>query len=246
MFKKTLAVIALASLVCSAQAADMDHIKQNLEKNMPGMKVGAITPVAFGNLYQVVANGYTVFYTDKTGETALFGNMVDLKNKQNLTQAVTEKLRNIDFASLPLDKAIKRVKGNGKNRIALFTDPDCPYCKQLEMQLEGVSDVTIYTFLLPLTSLHPDSERKAEQIWCAKDSAKAWDDWMLKSTALPEGHADCATPLADIAQFAKKHWITGTPGIIFENGKLVPGAINRAQIEAQLVESAPKESAPKK
>lgn len=240
MFKSTVSAFALASFAFCAHAADADNIRENLEKNIPGMEVGAITKIPFGDLYQVVGNGYTVFYTDKTGETALFGNLVDLKNKQNLTQAETEKLRVVDFSSLPLDKAIKRVRGNGKRRLALFTDPDCPFCRQLEKELEGVNDITIYTFLLPLTSLHPDSKRKAEQIWCAKDSAKTWDDWMLKKTALPDGEPSCATPIEDIATLAKKLWINGTPALVFGNDKLVPGGINRKQIESNLAEAASK------
>jgi thiol:disulfide interchange protein DsbC len=139
----------------------------------------------------------------------------------------------VDWAKLPLDKAIVKVKGKGERKVALFSDPDCPYCQQLERELMDVDNVTIYIFLYPLTTIHPDAERKARLVWCAPDRARAWDELMLLKRE-PAGPADCATPFKEIAEFADKSWILGTPGIVFSSGQLVPGAINRQQFEQLL------------
>lgn len=219
-----------------AHADDEANIRKSLEATLPNVAIGKITKLPYHAIYQVVGNGYNVFYTDENGKVAFFGNMVDLKSKENLTEEEADKLRHVDFASLPFDKAIVRVKGSGKRKLALFSDPDCPFCQQLEGELAKVSNVTIYTFLYPL-SIHPDSRRKAEQIWCSKDRSKAWDGWMLDKKALPSGHAACKTPIDDIEALAKKLWITGTPGLVFSNGKLVPGAIRKAEIESLLDEA---------
>jgi thiol:disulfide interchange protein DsbC len=135
---------------------------------------------------------------------------------------------------LPLNQAIKVVKGNGSRKLAVFSDPDCPFCKQLEQQaLVGLNDVTIYTFLFPLAELHPDAANKAKAIWCAQDRTRAWQDWMLNGQ-LPKGATTCATPVEENAELGKKLGIRGTPLLIFANGKRVSGAIPAQEIEARL------------
>ena len=159
---------------------------------------------------------------------------MDLKSHSNLTEQRRSELSTVDFSRLPLDKAIVKVKGDGSRKLAIFTDPDCPYCKQLEKELSGVSNVTVYIFLFPLAQLHPDAPRKAKAVWCAADRVKAWDDLMLSGQEPPAPKAGCETPIADIARVGEELHINGTPGLIFSNGKLVPGAIPAADIEKLL------------
>lgn len=214
--------------------ASVERVRKSLEEKMPEVKIGAITKTPYGGMYEVVVNGINIFYTDEKGEAGFFGNLIELKTQKNLTQQRTAQIRTIDFSSLPFDKAIVRVKGSGSRKLALFSDPECPYCQDLEKELKDVSDVTIYTFLLPLASLHPDAERKAELIWCASDRAKAWDDMMTEQKEPAAGKAKCATPIREIAELAEKLSISGTPGMIFANGRLVPGLLPRQQIEKLL------------
>lgn len=230
-----LALIVLPSMACAG--ADEDQLRATLTANMPGARLGAITKLPYGGLYEVVINGNNVFYTTAKGDVGLFGNLVELKSRTNLTEARRSELSVVDFSRLPLDKAIMKVKGNGSRKLAVFTDPDCPYCKRLEKELSDVTDVTVYVFLLPLPSLHPDAPRKAKAIWCAPDRVKAWDDLMLTAKE-PEGeaNAECNTPIADIARLAEELHIEGTPGLIFGSGKLVPGAIPAKDIEKLLSE----------
>lgn len=211
----------------------VERIRKSLSERMPEVRIGAITKTPYGGMYEVVVNGINIFYTDEKAEAGFFGNLIELKTQNNLTQQRTAQIRTIDFSSLPLDKSIIRVKGNGQRKLALFSDPDCPFCQQLEKELQGVSDVTIYTFLLPLAELHPDAVRKSELTWCAKDQARAWDDMMLNGKN-PEGQAQCETPIKDIAGLADKLGISGTPGMIFGNGRLVPGSMAAKQIEQLL------------
>jgi thiol:disulfide interchange protein DsbC len=179
-----------------------------------------------------------VFYTDPKGSVVLIGRAVDLKTKADLSQQRIAELRRVDFAQLPLDKAIVRVKGKGTRKLALFADPDCPFCKEMEPDLGALDDVTIYTFLLPLPSIHPDAMRKSTLIWCAPDRAKAWDDWMLRAKLPENGNLSCATPILEVAELAKRLNIEGTPGIVFADGELVPGALSKGDLDARLAGKA--------
>lgn len=224
----------LASLLGSSLAcADEQTIRANLEKRMAGAQIGAITKSPIAEMYEVVINGINIMYTDANADYGFFGNLVNLKTKQSLTQKRAEELAFVDFGAIPLDKAIVKVKGDGSRKIAVFSDPDCPYCKQLERELALLDNVTIYTLLYPLEQIHPDARRKAEAVWCATDRAKAWDNLMLLGKE-PEPGTKCDTPITDIAEVAQKLYINGTPGMVFENGKLVPGVLTAPDIEDAL------------
>jgi len=250
MLKHSLIALSLIAAFSSAHSADassdkinaakLEQIHQQLTARMPGANIGAVTKAPFGDLYEVVINGLNIFYTDENANVAILGKVIDLKTQKDLVEARTQELQHVDFAILPLDKAIVTVKGNGSRKVAVFSDPECPFCKELEHELAKVSDVTIYTFLYPLVEIHPDADRKAKLVWCAADRAKAWEALMLKGKEPAASEKPCEVPFQAIQEVAKKVWITGTPGLIFADGKLVPGVINSVQIERNLAASQTK------
>jgi thiol:disulfide interchange protein DsbC len=235
MKKQLTAMLAFAglSLFATSLFADTETVRKALIEKMPKAEVRSITKSAYEGLYEVVINGSNIFYTDAKGEIGFFGKVIDLRTRADLTEKRAQELMVVDFSRLPLDKAITQVKGDGSRKLAVFADPDCPYCKQLEKDLDGMTNITVHTFLLPLTSIHPDAMRKAEIIWCSADRAKSYRDWMVEGI-VPTGARDCQTPIADIITLSKAYWIQGTPGMVFASGKLVPGALQRHQIEALL------------
>ena len=241
MLKQSLIALSLFAAVSSAHGADIEKMRKQLTENMPGMQIGSITKAPYGGLYEFVANGYNVYYTDENASVVFVGKVVDLKTKKNLVEERSQQLMKVNFASLPLDKAIVKVKGNGNRKLAIFSDPDCPACQQLEPELAKLNDVTIYTFLYPVTELHPDAERKAKLVWCAEDRGKAWDDIMLKGKEPAASKKECDAPLKAIQEVAKKSWIQATPSMVFSDNKLVPGGLPSVQIERLLAASQPVE-----
>ena len=237
--KRIASALILLAMAHGAYAGEAE-IRKTLTGSAPQIKIVSITKSPYAGLYQVVTEGYNIFYTDEKGEVGFFGKLVDLKNRQDITEQEKDKISYIDFSKLPLDKAIVRVKGNGSRKLALFSDPECPYCQGLELELDKVKDVTIYTFLLPLTDLHPGALRKSQLIWCAKDRAKAWEDMLISQKEPAESNTTCETPIKEIAEIAKKAYINGTPGIVFSNGKLLFGNQDSERIASLLGESAAK------
>lgn len=243
MLKKILAVLAATALlagvyigVAGAQndGAKLEQIKKAVQAKLPPKAgdVDAVIKTPYLGLYEVNAGG-DIFYTDENVTYLFLGEIVDAKNLQNLTEERRRKLNAIKWDTLPLNKAIKLVRGNGKRKIAVFSDPDCPFCKRFEKQMLSVNDVTIYTFLLPIASLHPQAPEKSKDIWCAQDRTKAWYDFMLNNTPIPNS-PDCETPIAEIAQIGQKHRINGTPTLVFADGRVVPGAVPASEVEKYL------------
>jgi thiol:disulfide interchange protein DsbC len=174
-----------------------------------------------------------MIYTDAKVSYVVVGAIFDADTKQNLTDARLRQLNRVAWDQLPLDLAIKKVKGNGARKLAIFSDADCPYCKRLESEMKTLDNVTIYTFLFPIAQLHPDSARKSALIWCAPDRSKAWDEWFA-SGKLPNNKGDCATPLAKTAQLGQKYRVSATPTLVFADGSMVPGALPLDQLENEL------------
>jgi thiol:disulfide interchange protein DsbC len=208
-------------------------LRKNLAERLPSIgRVDEISRTPMPGLFEVRV-GNDVFYTDADGAFILQGQLIDTKARKNLTEERLDKLMAVDFDSLPTKDAFVMVRGNGKRKLAVFEDPNCPYCKKFERDLGKIDNVTVYMYLYPI--LGPDSTKKSRNIWCSKDKAKAWSDWMLKNDVPTEAEASCdLTALSRNLEFGKKHKITGTPTLIFTDGSRVPGAIGAADIERML------------
>ena len=232
MLKKILP-LALVLSVSSFAIADEADVRKGMEARL-GTKVESVTKAGFLGLYEVYADG-NIFYTDDKVTAIMVGaQLIDAKSMKNVTEERMRKLTAIKFNELPLDRAIKQVRGDGKRVLATFEDPNCGYCKRLARDLQKLENITIYTFLLPILS--EDSVKKSKQIWCSADRAKAWNDWMIDGKA-PSGREDCDTAaITRNQEFGRKLNITGTPTMFFGNGERVPGAMPLQRIEQKLAE----------
>lgn len=186
-------------------------------------------PSQFPGLYEVFT-GDTVSYADATGDRVFVGSLIDTLDKRNLTTERVDQLNSIDFESLPLDRAIKIVKGNGSRKVALFSDPECPYCQQLEKELVSVTDVTIYTFLFPIASLHPDAPARARALWCSADPRTAWKEWMVDRKP-PEWKTCAGDPVEELKTLGEKLRINSTPTIFAASGRRFAGSMEAAAFE---------------
>jgi len=223
------AVLALAAgLATLPLLAQEAVIRKNLADRLPQLqKIDEVSKTPMAGLYEVRV-GTDLFYTDPQGNFLLQGHLLDTKGQRNLTEDRLEKLTAIDFASLPFKDAFTIVRGNGKRKVAVFEDPNCVYCKRFERDLQKVDNFTVHMFLYPI--LGPDSTDKSRNHWCATDRGKAWQDWMVRDQPAPAGACDTAALTRNL-EFGKKYKITGTPTLVFTDGKRVPGAIAAAQVE---------------
>ncbi|KFC76581.1 DsbC family protein [Massilia varians] len=235
MLKTKVAVLLATGLLAScveAQNTTEATIKKALEPRLGGAKIESIRETPYSGLYEVRVAG-DILYTDKKGDYLFIGHVYDTKTSTNLTRARIEEVNKIKFSDLPLELALKQVKGNGKRVIAVFEDPNCGYCKRLrQTTLKEIDNVTIYTFMYNILS--EDSFVKSKNIWCAADRVKAWDDWMINNKLPPAAPAGCESPNDQVVALGQKLRIQGTPAIFFTDGSRIPGAIDLKGLEAKL------------
>jgi thiol:disulfide interchange protein DsbC len=107
--------------------------------------------------------------------------------------------------------------------VAVFEDPNCPHCRTTRAALNQIKDATVYTFTYPI--LAADSEQKVKMALCAKDKLKAWNS-LVMDRALPDNDGKCKNDLAKIVELGRKLGVTGTPTLMFTDGKRVPNGVS--------------------
>ena len=225
--KKLLALLLFTAL--STAHAGEAEIRQSLQSKFPNIgKLEHIVKTPYSGLYEVVV-GDQLVYTDDQGLYLFDGNIIDTKTRTDLSEQRRHQLFAIEFDKLPLDLAVKRVKGNGQRKMAYFTDPNCGFCKKLEKELTHVSNVTLYLFMYPI---FPGSDEIVRNVRCSKDPIKAWDEQMLKGN-LPAS-ASCKVPTDKIIALARKLKVNGTPNLIFADGTQIPGYLPAEELEKHL------------
>jgi thiol:disulfide interchange protein DsbC len=225
---------ALAPVPPALAGTIRDRVRRKL-----GGTVTSVCRTPFG-LYEVVVDA-EVIYVDERVNYLVAGNAFDLRTKENLTARRKEDVNRIDFKTLPLQLAVKTVRGSGSRVLAVFEDPNCPYCKRFEKSIANLTDTTIYTFLYPILSRDPseadDSYPKSKSIWCAADRGLAWSQVMIEGKHLAAAPEACQHPLEEILALGQKLHITGTPTLVFSDGRRAPGAIPLDQVEQMLSEA---------
>jgi thiol:disulfide interchange protein DsbC len=176
-----LRILSLAfGLLPAAALADEATIRKVLEP-MLGARIEGVRRAPVAGLYEVhfqTEEGARILYTDANAAYVIQGEIYELRSGRRLTEERLRKLSAIDFASLPLDQAVKIRRGNGKRILAMFSDPYCPACKQFEAALQQVDDITIYVFMYPV--IRPDLSDHSRAVWCSADRGKAWLDLVLR------------------------------------------------------------------
>ena len=230
---RTMFWLSLLGLGLSA-AAQEATIRKNLAERIPQLQaIDEVSKSPMAGLYEVRVNGTEIYYTDAEANFLVQGSLIDTKQRRNLTEERVDKLTAINFEALPFKDAFTIVRGNGKRRLAVFQDPNCGYCKRFERDLQKLNHVTIHMFLYPILSA--DSNEKSKNIWCAKDRAKAWQDWMVRDQTPAAANCD-ASAIARNIDIGRKFKISGTPTLVFVDGSRVPGAISVAEVEKYLSE----------
>jgi thiol:disulfide interchange protein DsbC len=225
--------------------ADEADIRRAIEPKI-GVKIDSIQPTPLPGIFEVsfkAREGTQIVYTDDKGSYLMTGSMIESKSGRDLTEEKLTKLSAIDFASLPLDLAVKVQRGNGKRVLAMFSDPYCPYCRRLEQTLLQIDDLTVYVFMYPV--IRPDAADHSRAVWCSKDRAKAWLDLAAADKPkIPTASPTCANPVDKVLELGRSLRVNGTPTLYFANGERAGGGMQVGSLRAKLDEIARQSPAP--
>lgn len=232
--KNIIQVVALTAVslhsVAFAESVSIDS-ETLIRASLYNMPIQEIRKTPIKGLYEIQSNG-AIYYTDPQGKHLINGHLFEVKTNKDITGERIADINRIKWNDLPLQDAIVHGPKNGL-KMAVFTDPDCPYCKQLEKRLQNNTKIRSYTFLFPLVQIHPNAYAKSAAIWCAKNQHQAMLDVMLKNKVLSKASKGCKTPLNRNMKLAKKLGVSGTPTIFSEQGRKHTGGDLVTWLESQ-------------
>ena len=217
----------------SASPAKLAEVQKTLEERFKGAPIKGVRASVLPGLFEAMVGDDMIYFDDKLTHF-IVGNLIEGATMVNLTEERTAELTAVDVKQFPVADAIKSVRGKGERVMYLFSDVDCPFCTRLEQTLESVDNVTIYTFMYPIDSLHPAARKKQKAIWCAKDRLAAWNDAVLRKKFDASAKTDCKNPVDATVELGQKLAVRATPSFFLADGRMVAGAIPKEQLEARL------------
>ena len=224
---------AVAVSAPEATSAKLAEVQTVLETRFKGAPIKGLRASVFPGVFEALVGDDLIYFDDKL-TYFIVGNLIEAASMTNKTEERTAELNAIDVKQLPLNDAIKFVRGKGERVMYVFTDADCPFCVRLEQTLQTMDNVTVYNFMYPIDSLHPDSGRKSKMIWCSADKQKNWLDFMLNGKLVANSKGDCANPVEATKALGQKLGVRATPSFFLADGRMVAGAIPKEQLEARL------------
>lgn len=228
-----LSVLSLTSFAANQTPQEVAFLKK-INSTYPKLGITDAVYLPTVQLYELHKRGETkLMYTNESlGYVMVNGELLDLKNQKNLSKEREALNVNRFFVELPKEKSIPVKFGNGSRTVAIFTDPDCPYCKTLDKEIHTKlknQNMTVHYYMNPLNIPgHEMATMEAKKIWCSPDKSKAWVDWMLNSK-LPSNDGSCKNPVDENKALAKSVGFDVTPVIIFDNGYVAKGGVDAKQ-----------------
>ena len=232
-------------VAASAAVADEAAVRRMVEEKLGGAgRLESVQKMPFAGLYEVVVSspdGPAIYYVDSAATVIIAGKVFEAKTGRNLTEERERKLTAVKWESLPLQWAITSVRGSGRRKIAILSDPNCPYCKRFEEDLVKLDDITVH--ILPYAIIRPESVQQAKAVWCSKDRVKAWNDLMFRRIE-PRPERDCETAIEKLLQFGHSIRATATPTWFLQSGERFSGAMPLDQVRHLLDQASPAKRRP--
>lgn len=246
LFKLVVVVLILwpVSLLADEQQKQIDAVSKLIEQRLPSVQIQHIAPSVVPGLYEVMASGQ-LLYISEDGKYLINGRLFDITNGiVNLSDQTKERIdaqknpyRKAELAKLPNDDFIVFKADDEKFRISVFTDVDCGYCRQLHREMENYNDlgITVQYLGFPRAGIGSPSHAKLRSIWCSDDPNAAMNKGKIQREF---GSATCDDPLAEHMNLVRNFGISGTPAIILQSGRLLPGFVPPAQLLQMLEQDA--------
>ena len=210
------------------EQADISKIKKVFSQIIPGSTPDIVSPSAVDGLYEVVY-GAQVLYMSRSGRYVMQGDLIDLDNRTNITEATRLVQRSKLVKGIDESTAIVFAPEKVKHTITVFTDIDCGYCRKLHREIKDYLDLGIKIRYLsfPRSGLNTKSYYKAVTVWCSKDKQKAITD---AKAGVKQEALTCDNPVQDHMKLAEQFGVSGTPTIVLSNGEVVPGYVPAARL----------------
>jgi len=234
LFKRITLLFLLLSIfpVLASESSDIKAIKKVFSEVLPGAKVDSVKMSHMKGLYEVVY-GAQVIYMSGDGRYVIQGDLIDLKDRTNLTEATRSVHRAKLVGNIKDDTSIIFAPQKVKHTITVFTDIDCGYCRKLHREMEQylAEGIKVRYLAFPRSGIDTKSYFKAVTVWCSKDQKSALTE---AKAGTKQEKISCENPVKKHMKLAEQFGVSGTPTIVFDNGEVVPGYVPAARLAKML------------
>jgi len=228
---KSLVICGLAAALSFGAVASEQQPFAELKSKASGklgLDIISIKPAAVDGLFELMTDR-GIFYITADARYLVRGNIYDSENGlTNLTELAMGEMRLDKLAKFETSMITYPAK-NEKFQVTVFTDVDCGYCRKLHARIPQYNDlgITVRYLAFPRGGERSKAWRDMQSLWCSKDQRKAMDDLKAGSTI---AQATCPNRVPEHYDLGVELGVTGTPAIILDNGTMIPGYQDPAQL----------------
>jgi thiol:disulfide interchange protein DsbC len=206
-------------------------VSDALHSVAPNAKIESHGPSSLPGFYSVIVDGH-VLYVSMDGKYLIEGLVFDVARKVDLKSERLSQVRKEGLGKIPANRRLVFAPPHPKYKVTVFTDVDCPYCRQFHKQIADYNrlGIEIDYVLFPLT-IHPGADKKAEAVWCAADRNTAYTDAMNGKVLEQK---TCNNPISELTNAAMSMGLSGTPAIITDDGTELGGYVAPADLAQRL------------
>lgn len=214
---------SLAAPFAGALADEKETITENIRQHMPGIPIDSLQPTPAEGIYELISGGQ-VAYVTADGKYLIAGDLIDIEQRENLTQAKQNEQRVARLAELPADrKLVYPAEGETKHSITVLTDPTCPFCDKLHAEVPALqaAGVEVNYILTPRQGPGSKGFEISSRTLCADDPRQALEGAMKGDSVDAQACHDDV--VRENMALSNELGMRGTPYTILPNGAALPG-----------------------
>lgn len=201
---------------------------ENLQQVFPDINISHVKLTPIDNLYEVMID-LNVIYITGDGRFILKGDLIDMEERRNLSEAMRSRARIELLEEIPVSEYIEFAAKDSKDTIYVFTDVDCGYCRKLHRDIPKLNEnaITVRYLAYPRGGIHSPAYQKMVDIWCADDRPQSLTD-AKKGISVKTSH--CENPVAKQYALGQMMGLRGTPAIFLDNGQALSGYVEPSEL----------------
>ena len=204
-----------------AELSSEDVIRVSISRSFPDIDITSIKKSQFSGLYEVLL-GPDLIYASADGRYVFQGDLIDLKQKRNLSEEKRANLREELLGNISADDYIEFAPVQRKHMVYVFTDIDCGFCRRLHRDMPELNKrgIAVRYLAFPRAGIGSRTYKQMESVWCSVNRNKAMNEAKQGMRVSP---VNCDNPVSRQFTLGKDIGVRGTPAIYTERGQSLPG-----------------------
>lgn len=237
-FVYTLVTIAVTvPVIQNAWAKDkFELVEERIRTLAPSAQTVAVSETPMNGILQVQVGGEIVYATED-GKYLLQGRVIDMDTREDLTEISKAQIRKDILHNVDAAQQITFAPNHPVHDLTVFTDIDCGYCRKLHSQIAeyNAQGIAVHYMAFPRAGIGSPSYDKAVSVWCAKDQKEALTSAKAGNDPKP---LQCDNPVDEQYQMGLELGVSGTPALLTEDGRLIPGYVPPETLRQRLDQMA--------